>query len=223
MAAKHSIWYHLGHALERARHTPPERDRVTGLVRRKAELERTREERLARPALPSSDELLATGIAVVVERVLAGWSGRGSPGFTRLVRAGAAGAAAALLIDLVRPLITGSRDRHVVDEGTADRLLAGAGQGLLYGSIVEPRLPGPAILKGAAFGSVEYLADPAGGLSGLLGSHAHPGPLRVLEHLREGVAAEQRTYLEHVMFGVALAALYGSGPRRAEYEVIDEE
>ena len=210
---KHSIWYHLGHALERARQAPPESRPETGLSRLKDRAERSAARREERLPIPSSDELIATGVAVAVDRVLASWAGRGQPGFTRLLRAGAAGAAAALLTDLVRPLVVGRRDRPVLDDGTADRLLAGAAQGLVYGSVVEPRLPGPSVLKGAAFGSVEYLADPGGGLSGLLGPHAAPGPLRVLEHLGGDGVTEHRTYLEHVIFGVALATIYGSNPR----------
>ena len=85
--------------------------------------------------MPSADELLAGGTAVVVDRVLSAWTGRKAPGPIRLLRAGASGAAAALLVDLLRPLVSGSRDLPTIDRGTVDRMLAGAGQGLVYGSI----------------------------------------------------------------------------------------
>jgi hypothetical protein len=210
MAGKHSIWYHIGHALERARHTEPARRAVTGLAERKETKKSVAERDDERPAIPSADELMTAGAAVVVDRVLATWSGRKAPGLTRLIRAGAAGAAAALLVDLVRPLVTGERDRRLLDEGTTDRLLAGAGQGLVYGVIVEPRLPGPAVMKGAVYGSAEYWADPVGGLSGLLGGHAPQRHLPVLGDVMDALGDHERAYLEHLVFGIALALLYES-------------
>ena len=108
--------------------------------------------------------------------------------------------------------------RKLLVGSAALTLLAGAAQGLVYGSVVEPRLPGPSVFKGAAFGSVEYLADPGGGLSELLGPHAAPGPLRVLEHLGGNSVTGHRTYLEHVIFGVALATIYGSSPRLIHHD-----
>ena len=88
MPGTKSIWYHIGHALERARRTPPERPAVRGLAERvKAPPAERAEER---SPVPSTDELMAAGAAVVVDRVLATWTGRKAPGFTRLLRAGAA-------------------------------------------------------------------------------------------------------------------------------------
>jgi len=210
MAGKNSIWYHIGHALERARHTEPARRAVPGLAERKRTPDRAAKRSDDALAIPAADELMAAGAAVVVDRVLATWSGRKAPGLTRLIRAGAAGAAAALLVDLVRPLVTGARGRRILDEGTIDRMLAGAGQGLVYGSIVEPRLPGHAIVKGAAYGSAEYWADPVGGLSGLLGGHAPQRHLPVIGDIMESLEDHERAYLEHLVFGIALALLYES-------------
>ena len=209
MASRKSIWYHLGHALERARHAPESKRALPGLAERKRE---RRPERRGEggDVLPSADDLVAAGVAVVVDRVLASWTGRKAPGFTRLLRAAAAGAAAAVLSDLVRPLVTGSRDRPPLDEGTLDRLLAGPGPGLVYGATLQPRLPGPAALKGAAYGTAEYWSDPVGGLSGLLGSHAPQRRLPVLGDVMDGLDAHERAWLEHVVFGIALALIYGS-------------
>lgn len=219
MAGKNSIWYTLGHALERARHTPPARKGIPGLAERATKSpDRQGQERAP---VPTADELVAAGAAVVVDRVLATWTGRKAPGFTRLLRAGAAGAAAALLTDLVRPLVTGRRDRPLIDADTADRMLAGAGQGLVYGSIVEPRMPGPALLKGAVYGSAEYWSDPVGGLSGLLGGHAPQRHLPVLGDVMDALDARERAYLEHLIFGIALALIYES--RSASRGITPEE
>jgi hypothetical protein len=218
MAGTKSIWYQIGHALERARQTPPDRPGVRGLAERvKAPPAKQTE---GRNPVPSTDELMAAGAAVVVDRVLATWTGRRAPGFTRLLRAGAAGAAAALLTELVRPLVTGRMERPVIDADTADRLLAGAGQGLVYGSIVEPRLPGHAIVKGAVYGSAEYWSDPMGGLSGLLGGHAPQRHLPVLGDVMDALDARERAYLEHLVFGIALALIYES---RSESRGIEAE
>jgi hypothetical protein len=207
MADRKSIWYHLGHALERARHVPEGRRALPGFAERR-DAERTPERRREADPLPSADELVAAGVAVVVDRVLATWTGRKAPGFTRLVRAAAAGAAAAALSDLLRPLVTGSRDRPPLDQGTVDRILAGAGQGLVYGAVVEPRLPGPAVMKGAVYGSAEYWTDPVGGLSGLLGGHAPQRHLPVLGEVMDGLEDHERAWFEHLVFGIALALLY---------------
>ena len=210
MAPRQSIWYRLGHAYERVRQESPVTGKaVAGLSeRRTAE----RAKKVAGPdtAWPSADDLIATGAMLLLNRVI-GVRGRG-PGFSGLLRAGAAGAAAALLADLVRPLLRGNAGLPVLDRETVDRVLAGVGQGLLYGALVEPRVPGPALVKGVLYGSVEYAADPVGGLHTLLGQHTPQGRLPGVGEFLEGLDAHDRAYLEHVAFGIALAILYESSP-----------
>ncbi|MDA0329749.1 MAG: hypothetical protein O2958_12170 [Gemmatimonadetes bacterium] len=214
MASKRSIWFHLGHAFERARlGTPPKRSIAALAERGRSERGPTRRDRHdveARAGLPSADDLMAAGIAMLVDRALAGWGKRSEPGFTRLARAGMAGAAAALVVDLVRPLLRGQAELPVIDRETASRLVAGVGQGLVYASIVEPRVPGPAAVKGALYGSAEYAMDPMGGLAGLLGSHTPHGGLPVIGAVVDGLDRHDRAYLEHVVFGIALALIYES-------------
>ena len=65
-------------------------------------------------------------------------------------------------------------------------------------------------LKGALYGTVEYAANPVGGLSQLLGAHTPQHRLSVLENLLEDLDSHDRSYMEHVIFGVVLALLYGS-------------
>lgn len=134
--------------------------------------------------------------------------------FTRLLRAGAAGAAAALLLDLVKPLLAGRAELPALDRDAGTRLLVGAGQGLLYGTVVEPRVPGPPLLKGAVFALAEYLADPAGGLSHILGVHLPHSRLPVVSDLLEDLEPHDREVLEHLAFGVTLAVLCGAAPSR---------
>lgn len=215
MSSKKSIWFQLGHAFERARDGyPMKRKAVAGLAERMTERDAAtpaeRDDTPQRSALPSADDLIATGVAMIVDRALGGWGKRREPGFTRLVRAGAAGAAAALLVDLVRPLLHGRADLPIIDRGTVDRVIAGIGQGLLYGAVIEPRVPGPAVVKGALYGSVEYATDPVGGLSGLLGSHAPQRRLPVVGEILDNLSSHDRDYLEHVVFGISLALIYES-------------
>ncbi|MBT8487936.1 MAG: hypothetical protein HKN72_05670 [Gemmatimonadetes bacterium] len=211
MASDTSIWYQLGHALERARHTAPTpRAVVTGDDEDNGEGSDSLT--IPRPEIPSSDELMTAGIALVVDKALEGWTGRRQPGLMLLLRAAAAGAAAALLTDLIRPLLRGDAELPTMDPDTAGRILAGLGQGLVYGGVVEPRLPGPALLKGAVFGSLEYAVRPMGGLTGILGSHTPQRKIPFVGDVLDGLDGDDRAYLEHLVFGIALALIYESGP-----------
>jgi hypothetical protein len=214
MASSKSIWFHLGHAIERARQTPPPVGKaMPGLAERRTTKESDRvadRTERAHPTLPSADELMTAGVALVVDRALGGWGKSREPRLSGLIRAGFAGAAAALLVDLVRPLMRGDAKLPMIDQGTADRLIAGVGHGLMYGAVIEPRVPGPALLKGTIFGSAEYAANPIGGLSSLLGSHSPQNKLPILGEVLDNLDTHDRAYLEHLVFGIALALIYES-------------
>jgi hypothetical protein len=212
MASKKSIWFHIGHAVERARFVPSPRKRpLAGLAERAREalpIHRSKEKDGG--GIPAADELVTAGVALAVDRVLGALTRRRRPGIGRLVRAGAAGAAAALLVDLVRPLLRTGGGRPSVGRETAEHMLAGAGQGLIYGSVVEPYVPGPSFFRGAVYGTVEHLAHPAGGLGGLLGPYTPHPRLPMIGTLFDDVDAHERAYLEELVFGVALALIYES-------------
>ena len=212
MASKNDIWFQIGHAIERARHVVPAKGTsVASLRDRLAQREEERaQERETRPPVPTSDDLMTAGVAMIVDRILGSWGRRADPGFTRLLRAAASGAAAALIVDLVRPLLRGEPGLPALDRETADRIIAGAGQGLVYGAVVEPRLPGPSLAKGVLFGSAEYMADPLGGVSGLLGQHAPQNRLPVVGDVLHRLEDHEQAWLEHVAFGIALAVIYES-------------
>ncbi len=209
-----SLWYKVGFALERARQAPASGGRaLASLKDRKKPAVEDRRRKIPNPeSWPTADELVASGAAALAGRVLDGWRPRGRGGAARLIRAGVAGATAAFVLEVVRPFLEGRIEAPTLDRALVDRLLVGAGQGLVYGSVVEPRVPGPAMMKGALYGSVEYAVDPMGGLSHLLGGHAPQGRLPVLAHLLEDLDGHDRAYVEHVAFGMALAILYGSSP-----------
>jgi hypothetical protein len=212
MATEKSLWFRIGYALERAKHPVPSAGkRLTGLAERAREKLPRRGDEGEGQGLPT-DDLVSAGLVLVAGKLLDAWRPRREAGLHALLHAAVAGAGAALLLDLVRPLLAGRPAVAPFDGETGERLLAGVGQGLLYGAVVEPRLPGPPLLKGALFGSAEYAADPAGGLSRLVGGHAPLQRLPLVGHLLHGLEDHDRTYLEHLTFGIALAVLYGSSP-----------
>ena len=214
MPHKKSLWYKVGFALERARQAPASGGRaLASLKDRTKPAEEKGSRKIPNPeSWPTADELVASGAAALAGRVLDGWRPRSRGGTSRLIRAGIAGATAAFVVEVVRPFLEGRIEAPTLDRELVDRLLVGAGQGLVYGSVVEPRIPGPAMVKGALYGSAEYAVDPMGGLSHLLGGHAPQGRLPVVAHLLEDLDGHDRAYVEHVAFGMALAILYGSSP-----------
>lgn len=207
MSSDSNIWYRVGYALERARGREASREDGNGARR-----PRERDEEGGTDLWPSADDLVATGIAALAGRVLSAWRPARKVTFTRLLRAGLAGAGAALLVELVRPLLNGRTELPELGADTGTKMVSGMSQGLLYGAVVEPRVPGPPLFKGAVFALAEYLADPAGGLSHLLGPHTPHGSLPVVGDMLTDLEPGEREYLEHLAFGVALALLCGTGP-----------
>jgi hypothetical protein len=210
MSSKQSFWYRLGYALERTRNNPVQGARKLASLKERRNRRRAHERATHLQTLLPTDDLVASGIVAVVAKALDWWRPARKAGLTRLLQAGAAGAGAALLTELIGPLLRGERALPVLGEDTLDRILSGVGQGLVYGAVVEPRLPGPVAAKGALYGSAEYAVVPVGGLTRLLGPHAPLRRVPVLAHILEGVDPHDRAYVEHVAFGITLALLYGS-------------
>ncbi len=213
MSSDQSIWYRIGYALGSAR--APTRNGVRKLASL-AERRRSRPERSGeRHPVPGGgkEDLLVSAAVAALGKVLDGWRPRRPSGVLRLLRASASGAVAALVVELLRPFLRGDPGAHSLDEDTVDRLLAGAGQGLVYGAVVEPRLFGPDLLKGAVYATAEYALHPMGGLYRILGSHAPLRRVPGVGNLLGELDPHDRAYLEHVTFGIALALLYGTEPR----------
>ena len=210
MASEESFWYRVGYALERGGgpSAPRAWKRIAGLAERASRAEAGD----LSPGEFAAEQLVSAGVAALAGRLLDVWRPRRRVRFTRLLRAGASGAAAALLVSAVRPFLRGEHGAPALDRETGDRVLAGIVQGLLYGGVIEPRVPGPSLLKGALFGSAEYAADAAGGLVRILSSHAPHGRLPFVGRMLEDIDPHDRVYLEHLAFGIALAILYGSSP-----------
>jgi hypothetical protein len=223
MQKNEDLWYRIGYALESARRRLPpapvpgsgaveEKGRDTGSVARAGEkiagaIGRARHHRVGDTSSKILDAFLTVGMGTVLTRFLSIWPGRRRPGLFRLFKAGAAGAAAALLAELVRPALSGHASDGTLEEELTDVLLSGAGRGLLYAAIVEPRVPGPAILQGGTYGALEYALSPWGGLEELAGQAAPHRKVPVLSVLLKN-RGEEEQFLEHLAFGIALALLY---------------
>ena len=213
MPPKQSFWFHLGYALERARNVPPNAAEKVRVSKDRASAKTQDAPGDVHITWPSLEDLAIPGAVAALAKLLRDWKPRRRTPLGGLVRAGVAGAVAALVVDLLRPMVRGP-GASTLDKETGYRLLAGIRQGLFYGAILEPKVPGPIVLKGALYGTVEYAANPVGGLSQLLGAHTPQHRLSVLENLLENLLEDldshDRSYMEHVVFGVVLALLYGS-------------
>jgi hypothetical protein len=223
MQKKEDLWYRIGYAVEAARHRVPaapapgspavrEKDGEPKAVATAGEklaeaVGRLRGHQLDEPSGKILEAFLTVGLGTVLTRFLALWPGRRRPGLFRLFKAGASGAAAALLAELVRPVLSGEPSDGSLEEELTDILLSGAGRGLLYAAIVEPRVPGPSILQGSTYGALEYALSPWGGLEELAGSAAPHRKVPILS-VRLKNRGEEEQFLEHLAFGIALALLY---------------
>ena len=222
MPPKQNYWFHLGYALERLRSmSPGATEEVRILKDRPGPAGQNTSEDARTNWLPLKE--LATPEAVaILSKLLRTWKPRHKTALGSLVRAGAAGAVSALILDLISPAVHGSESPKL-DRETGDRLLAGIRQGLLYGAVLEPKVPGPTVLKGALYGTIEYAVNPMGGLSQLLAAHGSEHPHSTLENFLEDFDSHNRNYTEHVIFGVILALLYGSSASSNGIFVEDEE
>ena len=222
MPPKQNYWFHLGYALERLRSiSPGATEEVRILKGRPSPAGQNTSEDARTNWLPLKE--LATPEAVaILSKLLRTWKPRHKTALGSLVRAGAAGAVSALILDLISPAVHGSESPKL-DRETGDRLLAGIRQGLLYGAVLEPKVPGPTVLKGALYGTIEYAVNPMGGLSQLLAAHDSEHPHSTLENFLEEFDSHNRSYTEHVIFGVILALLYGSSASSNGIFVEDEE
>jgi len=206
--ARNSVWYRIGYALERA-----SGDRRS--VRLRSLAERLGGNRSHGPsdgdARDALDAVIAAGSTAILSRILHLREPDRRTGLADLLRAGAAGVGASLLHELTAPLLHGELRAPELDGDLGEALLAGAARGLLYASLVEPRLPGPALLRGVVFGTAEYLASPWGGLTKLAGRSAPHRRIPLFSGLFEGSKAGENGLLDHLAFAVALAALYREG------------
>ncbi|MSR36816.1 MAG: hypothetical protein EXR95_09300 [Gemmatimonadetes bacterium] len=163
--------------------------------------------------------------AAAVGKLLDAMPRKRRPGPIRLLHAAAAGAGAALAREALRPMMSGpTLDARPFAERARGAALRGSARGLLYGALVEPRLPGPPVMRGAMYGWVEHLVSPLGGLTTLAGAHAPHRSLPFVSNLFDELEhGADDTLMDHVLFGIALAALYGAKPADAKKHDDEDE
>lgn len=223
-----NLWYQLGYALEEVR-SGPTRERVEtlrdklGAFRAGGQAAVKSRETSSLPARTHGngaapdgegsgtlDWIVGAVSGGAAAQVLRHWQPRSRPGPVLLARALAAGAAASLIQALVAVLLAEDDDEVFLD-GSAflDRLFSGGVRGLLYAAVAEPRLPGPPILRGVLYGSVEYLLAPMGGVSRVLGRESPWGRVPVLRSILDRAEIDEDHVVEHLVFGAALALMAG--------------
>lgn len=121
-----------------------------------------------------------------------------------------AGVAATLLADLVGRLGPQSpvagREPYADDpEELMARLGAGVAMAAGYAALLYPRIPGPPLVRGLAFGALEIAAAPKGGLVRL--ATEAPGVKFPLQSMALPID-EDAGPLSHLTFGLALGMLY---------------
>ncbi len=222
-----SIWYHVGYALESARHgaNAAQEVRSTGKAppagKRRAEAKAASEtnargeeiEPRRTPVSSTVDQLIATGTGILGDRLFSIVSGR-RPGGLRLTRAALAGAGAALALALFRNGKNGNGVVGGIPRDPTAEVLTGAARGVLYGAVLEPRLPGSPLLRGATFGVMEYVTSPFGGLDGILGASSPHRTLPIIAALLGPNDSVTGSMAHHVAFGITLGLLYGEGRAR---------
>ena len=231
-APSKSIWYQLGYALESARHglqaaqrvgfankaQPAEGRSVRVRSTRKAGGESTDADRrpasspASAPVSSTLDQLISTGTGILSDRMLSVLVGR-RPGTLRLTRAALAGAGAALALTLFRNGKNGTAGTESPYDPTTE-ILTGAARGMLYGAVLEPRLPGSPLLRGATYGIMEYVTSPFGGLDSLLGASSPHRTMPIMAALLGPADSAAGSITDHVAFGVTLGLLYGAGRAR---------
>lgn len=218
-----SIWYQVGYALESARHgvrsaqeaQSAKKAESTGKGRSAKKAGSTGKGRPAKrsPVSSTVDQLIATGTGILGDRLFSIVAGR-RPGSLRLTRAALAGAGAALALSLFRPGKNGTAGNGRSPRDPTAEILTGAARGMLYGAVLEPRLPGSPLLRGAAFGVMEYVTSPFGGLDGILGASSPHRTMPIIAALLGPSDAMALSIADHVAFGVTLGLLYGRGSAR---------
>jgi hypothetical protein len=216
-----SVWYDLGRALGHvasawtgkttrgagARSGSPAHDPRTGGP-----------SRIEGPVLgdAAAAAIVSTAASLALSAIRS-WRGKGGVTTGGLLRGAAAGAGAAGVVFAIARLSPIGRRSTGRDEADAadliddliDRLLAGAGRGLVYAALLDPLLPGPPIVRGALAGTADYLALPLGGLFRRLQEFSPIRRVPVISALLDAGEAEDDSYLTLLGYGLVLGLLYG--------------
>lgn len=156
---------------------------------------------------PAGGLLAGAAGAWLVARVL-------RPRPVRWPRVVLAGVAATVIADVVARTLDprpGPEPRRPLFEGDPETIVRRFGAGVAvaagYASLLYPRLPGPPMLRGLAFGALEVAAAPRGGLVRLAGEA--PGLRFPLQRLALPLDEDElATPISRLAFGLGLGLFY---------------
>ena len=157
----------------------------------------------------NTDALVIAAAATLGAELMKRWPGRRKVNLLHYVRGGASGAAAALAVEVLKPLLSGVDSADPTQ--MSDRALTGVGLGLVYAAALEPRLPGTPILRGALLGAASYLLTPLGGITRVLRPLSPHRKVPILSGLLEQEEPADHTFVEALTLGIILGLLYESG------------
>ncbi|MDX1567766.1 MAG: hypothetical protein R3223_08185, partial [Longimicrobiales bacterium] len=153
------IWYRLGYLLERLREAPSSLSALETLKPGGGASGKD-----ASSGNPGNDDsgnlparLLDQGARALGSRLLSVLPTRGRARLLDLLASAVAGTAATVLAEVLASLTTSDRDLPLEMDKLAVTLTGGAGRGLAYAGVIEPRIPGPAFLVGFLYGTAEYV------------------------------------------------------------------
>lgn len=222
------IWYRLGYTLERLRDAPKSLPALETLKPGGGASKKARSS--DNPGGSGSDDpdddsgnlparLIDQGGRALGARLLSVLPSHGRARLLDLLASAVAGTAATVISEVLASLVTSKKDLSLEMDPLAVTLSGGAGRGLAYAGVIEPRLPGPAFVAGFIYGTAEYVTASWGGIPGLLGSASPHRKVPLLSDIVEADERESDPYLQHLAFGLALALLYDAlRPKRGTTE-----
>jgi hypothetical protein len=168
--------------------------------------------------------LAAAGTGTMALRLVRRWTDQRRPPMSALLGAAGAGAGAALLRELVLTAL--DRDQGGdTGEALVGAVLNGASEGLVYASLMEPFLPDSTLLQGSILGAAGFAAAPYGGVAGVFRPLSPHRSIPLLGSLLEAAedAREDRSLVEHLVYGLAVALVYRKLVRARSSKGMDDE
>lgn len=240
------VWFRLGELIEQARGALPGSEGSGGSLRRRGRKAVSSLKKKARKSSKRSAPvsairalldrdgdtlqgllgsplggLAAAGTGTVGLRLAQRFTDQRRPPVAALIGAAAAGAAAGLLRELVLTAL--HQDEEALEDGLVEAVLSGAGEGLVYAAILEPFLPDSALVQGTVLGAAGYAAAPFGGVGGVLRPIAPHRSIPLVGRLLDGAGhREDRSFVEHLGYGLTLAVLYRALARRSRSGTDDD-
>lgn len=165
---------------------------------------------------PGPPDLLALAGTTVGSWVLARVLRPGPVSWPRAIVAGIAATALAQAIDVVERGASGATDEDDDPSraDTAARYVAGVATAVAYASLIYPRIPGPPLVRGLAFGAIEAATLASGGVLATLRQISPRLSFPLSSLTLPGAAGSSPA--ANLAFGLGLGLFYRTRPRRED-------